>query len=163
MSLDDVYSLCNAIPQQRNETEIQFFLEFFFPNFLKPVYVQNVHFLPQYSQQSDSPSGLLLMDCLDAVFNLICQFLQCSWLLIICLYTQCYEIESIVVLHQYTQCHEIESIVVVHQYTQCHEIESIVMVHQFSVHRDTFCIGAIPCSRNVTSVHGFREFRGRRA
>ena len=50
---------------------------FYSLNFIRPV--QNVHLLPQYTpnydvEQSDIPSGLLLMEYRDGMFHLISQF-----------------------------------------------------------------------------------------
>ena len=63
----DRYTLSNVISQKQNETEIQFHVVYYSLNFLKPVHVQNVHLLPQYTpnddfEQNDIPSGLLLME-----------------------------------------------------------------------------------------------------
>ena len=62
----DVYTLWNVISQQLNGTNT-ICVVLYSLNFLKPIHVQNVHLLPQYTanndvEHSDIPSGLLLIE-----------------------------------------------------------------------------------------------------
>ena len=79
MSQIDVYILLNVISQKQSETNT-ICVVFYSLNFLKPVHVQSVPLLPQYApnndvEQSDIPSGLLLMERLflpHQLFNTSC-------------------------------------------------------------------------------------------
>ena len=64
----DAYTLWNIISQQRTDKNT-ICLVFYPLNFLKPINVQNIHLLPQYTpnndvEQIDRPSGLLLLELL---------------------------------------------------------------------------------------------------